>query len=43
MIEMENATSTVDYEIVHQRKTLKLQLGNTHKTTARDQTKQLNI
>ena len=40
---MENTTPTVDYEIIHQRKTLKQNLGNTHKTKPRDQTKRLDI
>jgi radical SAM superfamily enzyme YgiQ (UPF0313 family) len=40
---MESATPNVDYEIVHQRKTLKQNLGNTHKTKPRDQTKRLDI
>ena len=40
---MKNTTSTVDYEVIHQRKTLKQNLGNTHKTTPRDQTKRLDI
>ena len=40
---MKNSSSVVEYEIVHQRKTLKQNLGNTHKTTPRDQTKRLDI
>ena len=40
---MENTPSTVDYEVVHQRKTLKQYLDNTHKTTPRTQTKRLDI
>ena len=40
---MENSKPTVDYEIIHQRKTLKQNLGNTFKTEPRDQTKRLDI
>ena len=40
---MKNSSLVQEYEIVHQRKTLKQHLVNIHKTTPREQTKQLDV